>query len=154
VPSIGGPAPDVALRDQHGQSQTLVARRGTRHVLLVFYPFAFTGVCGGELRALNDHAAAWEDLTTDVIAVSCDSVPSLRAFAEQEKLEFALVSDAWPHGEVAAAYDAFDATLGAAMRATYVIDRDGVIRWAIGSAIPNSRDVADYLEALGALRDR
>jgi peroxiredoxin len=151
VPSIGGPAPDFALRDQHGQSQTLASRRGSRNVLLVFYPFAFTGVCTGELRALSDHASAWEDLNTDVIAVSCDSLPSLRAFAEQEKVEFVLASDAWPHGEVATSYDAFDATLGAAMRASFVIDRDGIIRWAVATAIPNARDVNDYLIALDTL---
>jgi peroxiredoxin len=151
VPEIGGPAPDFSLRDQHGQLQTLSARRGQRNLLLVFYPFAFTGVCSGELRVLNEHASAWHDLGTDLLAVSCDPVPSLRAFAEQEKLEFPLASDAWPHGEVSSAYDAFDSGLGCALRATYVIDREGVIRWAVGSAIPTARDVSDYLEALGGL---
>jgi mycoredoxin-dependent peroxiredoxin len=151
VPEIGGVAPDFSLRDQHGQQQTLSARRGARNLLLVFYPFAFTGVCSGEMRALNDHAAAWHDLGTDVLAVSCDSVPSLRAFAESEKLEFPLVSDAWPHGAVASSYDAFDSAIGCAIRATFVIDRAGTIRWAVGTAIPNARDVSDYLEALGAV---
>jgi mycoredoxin-dependent peroxiredoxin len=151
VPEIGGPAPDFALRDQHGQQQTLSSRRGARNVLLVFYPFAFTGVCTGEMQALNDHAAAWDELGTDVIAVSCDPVPSLRAFAEQSKLEFVLASDCWPHGAVSLSYDAFDSTLGASRRATFVIDRDGVIRWAVATAISNGRDVGDYLKALDAL---
>lgn len=145
---IGDVAPDFALRDQHGQEQTLASRRGARNVLLVFYPFAFTGVCTGEMRALNDHAAAWEDLGTDVIAVSCDSVPSLRAFAEQEKLELPLASDFWPHGEVSTAYGAFDPALGAAGRATYTIDRDGIIRWTVRTAIPDARDITDYVKAL------
>lgn len=148
---LGDVAPDFALRDQHGQEQSLSARRGSRHVLLVFYPFAFTGVCTGELRALSDHASAWEDFATDVIAVSCDTVPSLRAFAEQEKLELRLASDFWPHGEVAAAYDAFDSSLGCATRATFVIDREGIIRATVHAAIPDAREIADYLKALGSL---
>jgi len=148
VLEIGDVAPDFALRDQHGQEQTLATRRGSRNVLLVFYPFAFTGVCAGEMRSLQENSAAWQDLGTDVIAVSCDSVPALRAFAEQEKAEFPLCSDFWPHGEVSMAYGAFNADLGAAGRSTYAIDRDGIIRWTIRTAIPNARDITDYLKAL------
>jgi mycoredoxin-dependent peroxiredoxin len=120
-------------------------------VLLVFFPFAFTGVCTGELRALSDNATAWADLDTDVIAVSCDPVPSLRAFADQEKLEVPLASDFWPHGAVSTAYGAFDSALGCAGRATFVIDRTGVTRWTVRTAIPDARDVTDYLKALDAL---
>jgi mycoredoxin-dependent peroxiredoxin len=151
VPGVGDVAPDFSLRDQHGQQQSLGSRRGTRNVLLVFYPFAFTGVCTGEMRALSDNASVWDDLGTDVIAVSCDSVPSLRAFAEQEKLEFPLASDFWPHGEVSTSYDAFESALGAAARASFVIDRDGVIRWTVRNEIPDARDITGYLEALAAL---
>jgi mycoredoxin-dependent peroxiredoxin len=148
---VGHLAPSFSLRDQHGQSQTLGARRGSRHVLLVFYPFAFTGVCAGELRELNDHASSWRDLDADVLAVSCDPLPSLRAFSEQEQLELALLSDFWPHGEVSTAYGAFESELGAAGRATYVIDRQGVVRWTVRSAIADRRDVATYVTALAAL---
>jgi mycoredoxin-dependent peroxiredoxin len=148
---IGDTAPDFSLRDQHGQEQTLTARRGSRNVLLVFYPFAFTGVCTGEMHALSEHAGSWENLGTDVLAVSCDTVPSLRVFAEQEKLELALLSDFWPHGAVSTAYGTFDEKLGAAGRATYVIDRDGVVRWTVRTAIPDARELDDYLKALADL---
>jgi peroxiredoxin len=151
VPEIGDTAPDFELRDQHGQNQTLAARRGSRNVLLVFYPFAFTGVCTGEMRALSDNAASWDDLATDVLAVSCDSVPSLRAFADQQSLDFPLVSDFWPHGAVSSAYDAFDDKLGAAGRATFAIDRQGTIRWTVRTAIPDAREITDYLKALADL---
>jgi mycoredoxin-dependent peroxiredoxin len=151
VLEVGDVAPDFSLRDQHGQQQTLGARRGERNVLLVFYPFAFTGVCTGEMRALSDNASAWVDLGTDVLAVSCDSVPSLRVFAEQEELEFPLVSDFWPHGEVSTAYGAFDSKLGAAGRATYAIDKAGAVRWTVRTAIPDARDINDYLKALAGL---
>jgi peroxiredoxin len=148
---IGDAAPDFTLRDQHGQDQSIAARRGARNVLVVFYPFAFTGVCTGEMKALATHASHWDELGTDVLAVSCDSVPSLRAFADQEGLTFPLVSDFWPHGAVSAQYGAFDETLGAACRATYAIDQDGTIRWTIRTAIPDARDITDYLKALAEL---
>lgn len=151
VLEIGDAAPEFSLRDQHGQDQTLASRRDSRNVLLVFYPFAFTGVCTGEMRALSQNASQWEGFGTDVIAVSCDSVPSLRAFAEQERLTFPLVSDFWPHGAVSTRYGAFDEDLGAAGRATYAIDRTGTIRWTIRTAIPNARDITDYLKALADL---
>jgi peroxiredoxin len=151
VRQVGDTAPEFSLRDQHGQEQTLAARRGSRNLLLVFYPFAFTGVCTGEMHALSDNASSWERLDTDVLAVSCDTVPSLRAFAERESLEIPMLSDFWPHGAVAAAYGAFDDALGAPCRATYLIDRQGTIRWTVRNAIPDARDTTDYLKALADL---
>jgi peroxiredoxin len=148
---VGDTAPAFTLRDQHGQDQSLAARRGQRNVLLVFYPFAFTGVCSGEMRALNEHAASWEERGCDVLAVSCDSVPSLRVFADQEGFGFPLLSDFWPHGGVSTAYGAFDETLGAAGRSTFLIDRDGVVRWTVRTAIPDAREITDYLKALADL---
>lgn len=146
--AIGDAAPEFSLRDQHGQAQTLASRRGHRNVLLVFFPFAFTGVCSGEMKALSANSDSWEALGTDVIAVSCDAVASLRVFAEQQGVEFPVVSDFWPHGAVATAYGAFDETLGAASRATFAIDRDGTIRWTVHNAIADARDITDYLKAL------
>jgi peroxiredoxin len=147
----GMTAPDFTLRDQHGQEQSLAARRGSRNVLLVFYPFAFTGVCSGEMRALSDNVASWDNLGADVLAVSCDPVPSLRAFADQEGLAIPLLSDFWPHGKVSTSYGAFDDDLGAAGRRTFVIDRAGVVRWMVSSAIAEPRDITGYLKALADL---
>jgi peroxiredoxin len=151
VLEVGDVAPDFRLRDQHGQEQALMLRRGSRNVVLVFYPFAFTGVCTGEMRALAGCVPDLDALDTDVIAVSCDTVPSLRAFADREGLAFPLVSDFWPHGEVSTSYGAFEPALGAAGRATFVIDRDGVVRWTVRHAIAEARDVTDYVKALAEL---
>ena len=145
---VGDTAPTFTLRDQHGRAQSTATRTGTRHVMLDFYPFAFTGVCSGEMLALQEHVADWDELATDVLAVSCDPVPSLRAFSDQAGLEIPLLSDFWPHGEVSKAFDAFDATLGAAGRATYIIDKAGLIRWKVSSAIAEARDVTEYLSSL------
>jgi peroxiredoxin len=146
--AVGDVAPAFTLRDQHGIQQSLASRAGARNVLLVFYPFAFTGVCSGEMLALQEHVADWDSRATDVLAVSCDPVPSLRAFSDRDGLEIPLLSDAWPHGAVSSAYGAFDDTLGAAGRATYLIDKAGIVRWQVSSAIANARDVDSYLAAL------
>jgi peroxiredoxin len=148
---VGATAPAFQLRDQHGSEQSLAARSGQRNVLLVFYPFAFTGVCSGEMLALQEHAQDWADRGTDVLAVSCDPVPSLNAFAEANGLTIPLLSDFWPHGRVAKAYGAFDDALGAAGRATYLIDASGTVRWTVHSAIADARDINGYLEALDQL---
>ena len=102
-------------------------------------------------RALAENAATWESFGTDAIAVSCDSVPALRAFADQEQVNLPLASDYWPHGEVARAYDAFDPFLGCATRATFLIDRGGVVRWTVRTAIADPRDVDDYVKAIAEL---
>ncbi|HTW18855.1 MAG TPA: peroxiredoxin [Mycobacteriales bacterium] len=147
----GDAAPEFALRDQHGREQTLANRRGARHVLLVFYPFAFTQVCGGELRELRDNALTWDSLGADVLAVSCDPVPALREFSDREGIEFPLCSDFWPHGAVATAYDALEPVLGAAVRASFVIDRAGIVRWSVRNEIDTARRITDYVKALAEL---
>jgi peroxiredoxin len=151
VVDVGDVAPALTLRDQHGREQSLAARAGLRNVLLVFYPFAFTGVCSGEMLALQEHLAEWDAHSVDVLAVSCDPVPSLRAFADSTGLEIPLLSDFWPHGKVSKTFGAFDETIGAAGRATYLIDQTGTVRWTVSSAIADPRDVNDYLKALGDL---
>jgi peroxiredoxin len=85
---VGAPVPDFTLTDQHGESVTLSESGALgRNVLLVFYPFAFTGTCTGELAAMRDRLAELSNDTTDLVAVSCDSMFSLRVFAEQQHLE-------------------------------------------------------------------
>jgi peroxiredoxin len=146
--SVGDVAPDFTLQDQHGQSHTLSSHRGSSSVLLVFFPFAFTGVCNGEMHALSDHAAEWRSLGADVLAVSCDTLPALRRFSDQERLDLPLLSDFWPHGAVSSAYGVFQDSIGAAGRGSFVIDRSGIIRWSVQTAMPDARDVKDYLDAL------
>jgi peroxiredoxin len=150
-PEVGDVAPDFTLRDQHGQEQSLAQRRGTRNLLLVFYPFAFTGVCTGEVHALSDAASRWAELGTDVLAISCDPLPSLRVFSDRERLELTLLSDFWPHGDVARAYGAFNSDIGAAGRSSFVIDREGIVRWTVSNHIPDARDLDSYITALQSL---
>ena len=148
---VGVPAPDFALRDQHGQTVTLSSYRGSKAVLLVFYPWAFSRVCGGELQALRDELPRFRTDTVELLAISCDPMFSLRAFGDAEKLAFPLLSDHWPHGEVARAYGVFNEQTGAADRSTYLVDRDGTVAWSVHNAIPDARDLEEYAAALAAL---
>ncbi len=99
--ALGGPAPDFTLRDQFGQDVTLSSFRGRKAVAIVFYPYAFSGVCTGEMSGIRDRLDEFLTFDTEVLAISCDPVYSLRAFADQDGLNFPLLSDFWPHGEVA-----------------------------------------------------
>lgn len=147
----GSRAPDFALRDQHGQPVRLSEFRGRRNVLLIFYPFAFTGVCTGELGALRDRHAEFVNEDVQLLAVSCDSMFSLRVFADQEGLGFPLLADFWPHGEVARSFGVFDEDKGCARRGSFVVDREGLIRWAAVGEFAEARDPGEYVTALKAL---
>jgi len=151
APAVGSEAPDFELRDQHAQTHRLSSYRGQKNVVVVFYPFAFTGVCTGELTAIRDEVSSLQDDETQVLAVSCDTVASLRVFAEREGFDYPLLSDFWPHGAVATAYGVFNEKLGAAERGTFIIDKRGVIRWTVHNAIPDARSLVDYQKALAEL---
>jgi peroxiredoxin len=151
---IGDPAPDFTLRDQHGRRTSLSDFRGDRPVVVVFYPFAFSGVCTGELRELRDHGSRLTDAGAALLALSCDPMFALRVFADQDGLEFPLLSDFWPHGEVAAAYGAFDADHGCPTRSTFVVDADGVLRWVVHNPMGEARSLDDYVREVSALGGR
>ncbi|HSV38442.1 MAG TPA: peroxiredoxin [Nocardioidaceae bacterium] len=147
---VGAAAPDFALRDQHGRTVTLSSYVG-KAVVVVFYPWAFTRVCEGELKELRDLLPHFQNDRTALLAVSCDPMHSLRAFAEADGFTFPLLSDHWPHGAVAKAYGVFNETTGAADRSTYIVDPKGQVAWTVHHAIPDARDVAKYAEVLESL---
>ena len=148
---IGEQAPDFTLANQHGEQVSLSDYRGSKAVVLVFYPFAFSGICTGELCTLRDRLPELDNDDVALLAVSCDAMFSLRAFADAEGLTYPLLSDFWPHGAVAKAYGNFDEAKGCALRGTYVIDRDGIVRWKVENGLPDARDVDEYAKALVAV---
>jgi mycoredoxin-dependent peroxiredoxin len=75
---------------------------------------------------------------------------ALRSFADADGLNFPLLSDFWPHGEVCRAYDVFDERTGAARRSSYVIDKEGLLRWSVHNANPDGRDLDEHLRQLNA----
>jgi peroxiredoxin len=151
TPQIGETAPDFELKDQHGQSVRLSDFRGKQAVALVFYPFAFSGICTGELCEIRDNLAVFSDAHVQVVGISCDPKHSQRAFAEVEGYEFPLLSDFWPHGATAQAYGVFNEVVGFATRGTFLVDTEGVLRWSIVNAPGEARPLAAYREAIAAL---
>lgn len=125
--AIGEKAPDFTKKATTGEEVTLSQFRGMQPVVLVFHPFSFTGVCEAELCAIRDDYSAFTSAGAQVLVVSCDPSPSQKAWAEQQGWTFPVLSDFWPHGEVAIAYGAFNEALGAANRVTVVIDAEGTI---------------------------
>jgi mycoredoxin-dependent peroxiredoxin len=117
----------------------------------MFYPFAFSSVCTGELCEVRDSLPAFESDDVQLLAVSCDPMHALRAFAEQDGLTFPLLSDFWPHGEVAAAYGVFNEQRGCAERSTFIVDREGVLRWSVHNQMPDARDLEQQLKVLADL---
>lgn len=146
--TIGSHAPDFTLVDQHGAERSLSEQLSQRPTMLVFYPFAFSRICGGELRELKSALPEFDQRETGLVAVSCDSKYSLRAYAEQEGFDFPLLADFWPHGAVARTYGVFDETRGYAHRASFLIDQEGTVRWSVIKPVNEARPLADYLSAL------
>jgi peroxiredoxin len=149
--TLGGPAPDFTLRDQFGQDVRLSTYRGSKAVVIFFYPGAFSGVCTGEMTGIRDRLADFLTFDTEVLAISCDPMFSLRAFADADGLNFPLLSDFWPHGDVSRAYDVFDDEKGSARRSSYVIDREGTVRWSVHNASAQGRDLDEHLRQLQAV---
>ena len=148
---IGEAAPDFTLKDQHNGEVNLASFRGRQAVVLIFYPATFTGVCQGELAAVQGDLATLQNDDVQVMAVSVDSPFANKVWAQEQGFSFPILSDFWPHGAVAQAYGVFNDVVGRATRGTFVIDREGIVRWKVVNAIPDARDHAAYAKALAAL---
>ena len=149
--AVGDTAPEFTLRDQNNEEVSLASFRGEKAALLVFYPFAFTGICTGELNKVRDELDTFQNDSVQVLTISCDSPYSHKIFSERENLDFPLLSDFWPHGAVAQAYGVFNERVGVAERGTFLIDRDGVVRFAEHNSIGEGRDAGAWEAAINAL---
>ena len=145
---VGETAPDFTLRDQNNEEVALSSFRGRKAVLVVFYPLAFTGICTGELCVVRDDVESFQNDDVQVLTVSVDSPYSHKVFAEREGYQFPLLSDFWPHGAVAIAYGVFNETTGFANRGTFLVDRDGVVRFAEMNEPGQGRDAHRWREAI------
>lgn len=146
---VGDIAPDFSLTASNGQKVSLSDFRG-KNVLVFFYPFAFSGICTGEVCAIRDELPAKsQDIV--ILGISCDPVYALTAFAKAENLDYLLLSDFWPHGEVSQKYGVFLSERGMSTRGSFVIDKSGVIRWLVINSPGEARDVNAYRAALANL---
>ena len=148
--SVGDTAPEFSLPDQDKQVVTLSDLRGAP-VLLVFYPFAFSGICTGELCQLRDELGTYTEAGVQVVAISTDPTFSLKAFREQQGLEFPLLSDFWPHGATAQAYGVFNDQAGMALRGTFLVDAEGKVAFAEVNGPGDARAQSGWKDAVGQL---
>ena len=148
---VGDVAPDFVLPDGDRREVRLSDHAAGRVAVVVFFPWAFTSVCTAELCGLRDRLP---ELSTDgavTLAISCDATATLRELQRQQGFGFPVLSDHWPHGEVSSAFGVFDSAIGAAVRGTFILDADRVVRWRVVNDVPDAREIDDYVRALAEL---
>lgn len=128
VPAAGEVAPDFTLPSTAGGTVTLSSFRGQRNVLLAFFPAAFTSVCTTEMCAFRDDYDAFTGRDVVVLPISVDNTPSLREYKAKYELPVDLLSDL--KREVSSAYGVLLPDRFVSNRAYFLIDRDGIVRWA------------------------
>jgi peroxiredoxin len=148
---IGDEAPDFELRDQDKAPVRLSSFRGSKNVVLVFYPLSFTGVCQSELCAIRDDLEDFSGDDVVTLAVSVDSTAVHKKWADEQGYAFPLLADFWPHGGVAEEYGVLDEKSGLALRGTFIIDKAGKVAYKVVNAIPDARDADEYRKVLAGL---
>jgi len=148
---IGTTAPRFELIDQERNPVTSDDLKGEKS-LIVFIPFPFSGICSGELCTIRDRLAALNEMDANVVVITVDTHFTNQKWSEDNGFQFPVLSDYWPHGATAQAYEAFNEKVGAANRVTYVLDEEGMIRQVIDSgSLGTPREFDDYVEALSAI---
>ena len=149
---VGQPAPDFTLYDADRQQRSLSEFRG-KSVVLAFFPGAFTGVCTTEMCAFRDRMDRFNSLNSQVLGISVDGAFAQKGFSDQNNLNFPLLSDFTR--QVVNQYDVALPNFGgmdgyvAAKRAVFVVDKEGVVRYAwVG---PNPGVEPDYDEVQAAV---
>jgi len=145
---VGDTAPDFGLKDNRGNETRLVDYRGKR-VLLSWHPLAWTSVCAAQMKSLEENKAAFTELNTVALGLSVDSVPSKNAWAKELGVaETRLLSDFWPHGEVAKAYELFREEQGISQRANVILDDAGQVIFVKVYDIPQLPDISEIIQFL------
>ena len=150
APQVGSEAPDFTLRNQNNEEVTLSEFRGKQAVLVVFYPFAFSGICTGELCAVRDDIGSFQNDDVQVLAISVDHPFTLKAWSQAQSYDFPLLADFWPHGAVAQAYGVFEENRGMSLRGTFLVDRSGIVRFAEVNQPGEARDQGAWKKALAS----
>jgi len=149
--AVGAIAPDFVLKNQNQQEIRLSDFRGRKSVLLVFFPFVFSRVCHGELCEVRDNIADFVNDDAELMTISVDSPYAQKAWANAEGFTFTQLADFWPHGAVARDYGVFNEEKGFAFRGTFLVDREGLIRFAEQNPPGEPRDQNLWRKAVSAL---
>lgn len=146
--NIGSPAPSFELRDQNKELVSSESLTGSK-ALVVFIPFPFTGNCDNETCEIRDHLSRLNDMAAKVVIITDHAIPVNKKWSDENGFEFPVLADYWPHGEVTKAYGAFNETVGAANRYTFVLDAEGIVREVINTdSLGDVREFDSYIEAL------
>lgn len=148
---IGDKAPNFTLKNQAGAIIALSDFLDKKNILVMFYPFAFSGICTTEICEINEDRSKFQNEAVEMISISCDSHYALQVFAEKENIKTTLLSDFWPHGGVAKAYGVFLEDLGFANRGTFLIDKAGIVRWKTITSPGEARVSEEYKKALASV---
>lgn len=151
-PTLGSPAPDFSLASTSGNTVTLSAFRGERHVLIAFFPLAFTGTCTKEVCAFSEDFDAFTEKGVEVLPISVDALPSLKEFKKSLSLKVDLLSD---FKRVASrAYGVLREDTFYAKRSYFLVDKSGTVRWTFVETVPHSRrENSELLEEIAKLTD-
>jgi peroxiredoxin len=146
--AIGKKAPDFTLKDQNNNSVKLSRFRGKK-VLLSFRPLAWTAVCQDQMKSLEENHVSFDDMNTVALGIGVDSVPSNKAWAEAMHIKNTrLLSDFWPHGDVAKAYGIFRDKDGFSERANIVLDETQKVIFAKTYPISQLPEIEEILKLL------
>ena len=149
--NVGAVAPDFELYNTEGAKTKLSDFRGTKNVLLVFFPFSFSRTCTAEFCGLrDDNSDLVSDENVEIIGISVDHIFALKAWKAAERYPNSFVADFWPHGAVAEAYGVLN-DHGSAHRATFLIDKEGVVRYVDANPTGKARDQQEWRTELAAL---
>ena len=145
---IGQAAPEFGLKDQHGELVTLTKLRGKK-VILSFHPLAWTPVCAKQMKDLEANYAEIESGGAIALGISVDSVPCKKVWAKDMRVHRTkLLSDFWPHGEVAQQFGILREREGFSERCVLILDSEGVVRFKKIYPLGEAPDVSEVLSAL------
>jgi peroxiredoxin len=151
-PQVGEMAPDFSLHSTSGQTVTVSEFRDRKHVLIAFFPLAFTSTCTSELCAFSDDFDAFSGVDVEVLPISVDAVPSLKEFKNKFGMKVDLLSDFRRTASVA--YGVLREDTFFSRRAYFLIDKSGVIRWVHVETKPGMRreneEILAHIRALDA----
>lgn len=149
--AVGDPAPDFTLGTHNEGELNLAWYQGRKNVVLAFYPADWTPVCATQVPEYQKNIERFDEFECQLLCLSCDSVPCHIAWARSlGGLQFPLMADFWPHGDVARKYGVFGRR-GYAERTVFLIDKAGIIRWIERlhpAQLPDNNDLFEQLAKL------
>lgn len=149
---VGDSAPDFTLPSHLGKKISIKDYHGKKNVVIAFYPLNWTPICSGQIPGYQEQLKRFESLNTQVLAISVDSTPSHESWAySMGGIDYPLLSDFWPHGEVAKKYSALT-DMGFTERLILVVDKEGIIRYVDYHEIEDEPDIEELFKVLAELQ--